>query len=297
MLIAHAQHGTLSVQRWGTGALPIVLISGLGASASVWFERQPVDVLAWCMVSGPWGERPLLAPALAAFAPVVTYDRAGLGRSEAPLAARDLDDFLTELGAVLERVGATRAVLVGHSLGGLLAFAFARRWPARVAGLVLLDASHPDQVSRLLAGASRAERQADEAQRQEVRDHAPERPDLTALLSQGEGLLRPGVLGALPLSVVSRGVPLTLEQARGSYPDLTQARLDARTAVWQALQAEYLTTSSRSRQVIARHSGHHVHFDEPVLVVDEVRRVWLAAGGRSGSGAGPERQHSTGGLR
>ena len=39
------------------------------------------------------------------------------------------------------------------------------------------------------------------------------------------------------------------------------------------LQKELATRSPRGRQVIATRSGHFIHWDEPGLVVDAVRRV------------------------
>ena len=42
-------------------------------------------------------------------------------------------------------------ILGGHSFGGYNMQIFARRYPYLVAGLVLIDASHPDQVERFLA--------------------------------------------------------------------------------------------------------------------------------------------------
>jgi pimeloyl-ACP methyl ester carboxylesterase len=39
-------------------------------------------------------------------------------------------------------------VLVGHSIGGLYARAYASRYPGEVGGLVLIDSSHPEQYDR-----------------------------------------------------------------------------------------------------------------------------------------------------
>jgi pimeloyl-ACP methyl ester carboxylesterase len=43
-------------------------------------------------------------------------------------------------------------VLAGHSLGGMYALSYAHRYPAQVAGIVLLDSMHPKQTG-MLAGA------------------------------------------------------------------------------------------------------------------------------------------------
>jgi pimeloyl-ACP methyl ester carboxylesterase len=41
-------------------------------------------------------------------------------------------------------------ILAGHSFGGLTALCFQQRWPNEVAGLLLLDSTHPDQTSAAL---------------------------------------------------------------------------------------------------------------------------------------------------
>jgi pimeloyl-ACP methyl ester carboxylesterase len=94
-----------------------------------------------------------LEESLAAFASVVTYDRAGSGRSDGPVhrtvaaMADDLDQLLEALGCRLP------VVIVGWSSGGLVAEMFALRRPDKVAGLVLLDPSDMPFGSRL--GAAR----------------------------------------------------------------------------------------------------------------------------------------------
>ncbi len=85
--------------------------------------------------------RPALDP-LAGKAKVVFYDQADCGRS-----ARDVpleggyDTWVAELEALPGALGVDRMVLLGHSAGSQLALAYAARYPANVAGLVLLAAS------------------------------------------------------------------------------------------------------------------------------------------------------------
>jgi pimeloyl-ACP methyl ester carboxylesterase len=86
---------------------------------------------------------------LAAFASVVTYDRAGSGRSDGPVhrtvaaMADDLDELIEALGCGLP------LVVVGWSSGGLVAEMFALRHPDKIAGLVLLDPTEMPFKSRL----------------------------------------------------------------------------------------------------------------------------------------------------
>ena len=59
--------------------------------------------------------------------------------------ARDLHALLTNAG---ER---PPFVLVGHSVGGLYVVTYTTTFPSEVAGLVLVESTHPEQVQRFKA--------------------------------------------------------------------------------------------------------------------------------------------------
>ncbi len=81
---------------------------------------------------------------------VVRYDRAGIGYSEFSNNPRDPETVADELHTVLERVGESPPyILAGHSYGGHYIRVFKQRYPDEVAGLVFLDAPHPDIDERL----------------------------------------------------------------------------------------------------------------------------------------------------
>ncbi|WP_328765829.1 alpha/beta fold hydrolase [Devosia aurantiaca] len=67
----------------------------------------------------------------------LSYDKRGHGLSDAPAGEYALDDHLDDLAGLLDHAGIERMVLVGVSVGGLIAQGFALRAPERVAGLVL----------------------------------------------------------------------------------------------------------------------------------------------------------------
>jgi len=110
------------------------------AGPTVLFEAGlscPLDAWAW------------IQPAVSLTAPAISYDRAGLGGSDPRRGPRTAGEMMDDLDALLAAIGAEGPyVLVGHSFGGLLVRTFAARHPAQVAGVVLVDASHPDQIRR-----------------------------------------------------------------------------------------------------------------------------------------------------
>ena len=75
---------------------------------------------------------------------VIGYDRVGMGRTDDGPGARTLAGYVEELDGVLAAAQITgRVLLVGHSLGGLIALADAAANPDRVAGVVLVDPAPP----------------------------------------------------------------------------------------------------------------------------------------------------------
>jgi pimeloyl-ACP methyl ester carboxylesterase len=96
----------------------------------------------------------LFADAVAGRLTLVAPDARGHGESGRPPDGYAAADFTADAIAVLDAVGAPRAVAVGHSMGGLHSINLAARHPDRVRALVIVDASpHP-----LPAGAERAQR-------------------------------------------------------------------------------------------------------------------------------------------
>jgi pimeloyl-ACP methyl ester carboxylesterase len=83
----------------------------------------------------------------------LAYDRAGLGHSDPGPSPRDARAMVSDLGALLARLGETGPrVVVGHSMGGLMARLYSQTYPKGVLGVVLVDAVVPEVLS-LPAGA------------------------------------------------------------------------------------------------------------------------------------------------
>jgi pimeloyl-ACP methyl ester carboxylesterase len=98
---------------------PLVCVHGAGASSVVWMDT--VRRLA--------PRRRVVAPDLPAH-----------GQSD-PWHEQSIALYRDAIGTVCARLGIERAILVGHSMGGLVALACAAAWPERVAGLVVVGAS------------------------------------------------------------------------------------------------------------------------------------------------------------
>ncbi|HSE27189.1 MAG TPA: alpha/beta fold hydrolase [Gemmatimonadales bacterium] len=69
----------------------------------------------------------------------IAPDLRGFGRSDAPDLGYSMETWADDVAALLDALGEERAVLTGHSMGGYVAFEFARRHRDRLAGLILVD--------------------------------------------------------------------------------------------------------------------------------------------------------------
>lgn len=94
---------------------------------------------------------------------VCAYDRSGRGYSTGESRGLDAEQVAADLHAVLQKAAIGGPyVLVGHSIGGLYARTYQARYPAEVKAIVLLDASHPDQLARVDGVAQRIQQTSSE---------------------------------------------------------------------------------------------------------------------------------------
>src|SRR5256885_11213084 len=118
----------LNLNCTGKGRPTVVLDSGLGGSSLDWTRVQPE---------------------IAKFTRVCSYDRAGYGWSDLSPEPRTSSQIAKELKGLLTSAAERPPyVLVGHSFGGYNMRMFSELYPSDVAGMVLVDAEHPDEGSR-----------------------------------------------------------------------------------------------------------------------------------------------------
>ena len=84
---------------------------------------------------------------------VVAVDLPGHGRTDGP-ALQSVDAMSEWLVAMLDALDIETAALVGHSLGSLVAFDAAARWPGRATALALIGTALPMPVTDMLLGAA-----------------------------------------------------------------------------------------------------------------------------------------------
>ena len=108
--------GSVEYHVGGAGS-PVLLVHGLGGSAENWVE---------------------VVPELVRRHRVIAVDLPGHAGSEPLGRGATMDDFASATAKVLDAEGVDRAVVAGHSLGGLVALRLARKRPDLVRGLLLV---------------------------------------------------------------------------------------------------------------------------------------------------------------
>jgi 3-oxoadipate enol-lactonase len=103
------------IQGEGDGP-PIVFVHGLGATSNVWHGQRT---------------------AFSKHYRVITYDRSGSGRSQRGRESYSIDAWTDELVALLDYLAIPSAVVVGHSLGSMVAQRFAGTHADRTRALIL----------------------------------------------------------------------------------------------------------------------------------------------------------------
>lgn len=103
----------------GTAAgIPLVFINSLGTDLRIWEQVIPYFTNRFA---------------------IIRYDKRGHGLSDAPPAPYTLADHVNDLAGLLTHLKVENAILVGISVGGMIAQAYAARYPQRTRALVLCD--------------------------------------------------------------------------------------------------------------------------------------------------------------
>ncbi len=261
------------------GAPTVVMDSGLGGT-----------VLDWQLVQ----------PELAKSTRVCTYDRAGMGWSEAGAQPRTSEQIAGELHTLLGNAGIRGPyVLVGHSFGGTNVQVYASQHPDEVVGMVLVDSALEDEEAVTLTkslqpspvllkvyatfgltrlpytlgaekpGLTSPEHEDEQAAISSHRKHIFAIADETCSLeaSFAENRAHPMSLGDKPLMVLTAGSVQT--EGTGLSPE----QADQLDKLHSESQAALTRRSENAKQIITDNSGHYIQVDQPALVIDAVRTV------------------------
>lgn len=277
----------------GKGFPTVVLEAGVDTSGS----------LAWSAVHDQ----------IAAVTRTCAYDRAGIMWSDPSPMPQHADAVADDLHATLVAAGETAPfILVGHSLGGPYSMSFSRKYGGQVAGLVFVDASHPDQMARFKAaridvlsaitpsprvklmawltwvGWTRLPALHNTLPSHRAMPNFPARAAMAARAYAATSM--PASLAereALDESLAQAGAlrslgarPLIVLTAMKPYPEdalksLKMSRADATRmqSLWKRLHEDEASWSTRSRHQLVPDSTHYIQFYRPDVVIAAVKEV------------------------
>src|SRR4051794_25873218 len=208
---------------------------------------------------------------------VCTYDRPDLGSTpKLPTdAKRTVSDQVSTLEGSLKAASIEPPyILVGHSWGGAIVQAYASKHADDVAGVVLVDSSHPDAIPAALSVIPPAPTDLDDpyaGTRQLL--HGLDEPSTTAEhvdLEASRKTLHKADLHDIPLVVLNAAT----NELVAALPTPLRRRADG---IWVDEQSELAALSDDSVHAIARLSGHFIQNDQPDLVLAAMRGVERAA--------------------
>ena len=90
-----------------------------------------------------WSEYHDVMPRLAQRFTVIAVDLRGIGGSKATPGGYDPENLATDIRELAQQSGLERTYLVGHDIGGIVAYAFARLYPGETRGVMILDVPLP----------------------------------------------------------------------------------------------------------------------------------------------------------
>jgi pimeloyl-ACP methyl ester carboxylesterase len=238
---------------YGNGSPTVVLVSGLEAPQAYWNS---------------------VIPDLAARTKVVTYDRAGVGRSEIGDLSTHGEQSAKDLHVLLDRLGVPKPyILVGHSYGGNVVRLFASRYPDHMGGLILEDTQHEDvliELRKILKGKDL------EAFEQLAADmfRAPENPKTEA---DYRDITRDQVRKSKPLPPIPFVILTSAGRAKAMGPMFSDEALDKMAESDDSLNKKLAALIPGGRQIIIEGTGHDIHVDKPEALIAPVVEMVRAA--------------------
>jgi pimeloyl-ACP methyl ester carboxylesterase len=250
---------------------------------------SPTVVIVGAGFSFNWG---LVQPEVAKFTQVCSYDHSGIGWSDSgPKDSCSLR--VSEVHTALKNAGIKGPyLLVGHSLGGLVARVYAGQYPDEVAGMVFVD--HALSFPLILGSLSPGEKappppipstgdvagpigkpmgiESDpnfsklSARDRELHLWAMAQPR-NQMAAQTNHEIMPGCIAAADAISNERPQPL------GDKPLIDISTDENLGPEYVKLQNALLSLSQNSKQIVAAKSGHFIIIDRPDVVIDAISQV------------------------
>jgi pimeloyl-ACP methyl ester carboxylesterase len=239
----------LDVVSAGAGGPPVVFETGLADSLDVWL--------------------PMLRT-ISEYTSVIAYSRTGFGRSDPGGSDHSVPHAVADLHELLHRLGVKPPyILVARSYGSLISRLYTSLYPAEVAGIVLVDGTHEQQVQRFGTVDSVYPRQF-RVYFDSVLKQLPPGPEAAEIRETVKIQANGAVPGLKPLPDIPIAV-ITSMQSDESSPYVNGTARGHE--VWRALHDEWFRRSRNGIHIETSRSGHGIQDDEPDLVTMAIKFV------------------------
>jgi pimeloyl-ACP methyl ester carboxylesterase len=251
---------------------------------------SPTVVIVGAGFSFDWG---LVQPEVATVNQVCSYDHSGIGWSDTgPNDSCSLR--VSEVHNALKNDGIKGPyVLVGHSLGAVVARLYAGRYPGEVAGVVFVDHAFgfvpgpppsdakvsPSQPSLAPPAHSVLGGMESDPNFSKLSIHDRELHSWAMSQTRNQMAMQTNV--EIAPQCLADADAITKEQPHplGDRPlvdvstDMGSSHIGTINAEYAALQTRLLSLSKNSKQIVAENSGHFIMIDRPDVVVDAIRQT------------------------
>jgi len=192
---------------------------------------------------------------------VVAFDRPGHGPVPATKAPRDPCTIAKEQRELLRAAKIPPPyILVGHSIGGLYQYVFAKLYPGEVAGIVLLDPTHPQHWETMQKDAPAAAMMVKGVRL--IGFNATDRAEFDGQVACLDSLDMGHPL-QMPVSLLVSGQFKSNEQ--GDYK-----------AMLQKLRQDWLRLLGVTEMEVVKDAGHYIHKDRPDAVISAIQSIRMA---------------------
>ena len=226
----------------GTGKPAIVFVSGLGEDHNTWQTVQD---------------------SISKFTLTISYDRAGLGRSEYKGEKKDLGSLARELQQLIRTLEVPEPlILVGHSLGCQILKKYASLYPANVKSIIFLDPGYDERKLRVILPDTVWQKREQALKMYQPQFNAAQQAELNSLNKNCELADQITLLPKVPI------IMFTATRINPAFPGST-----AELRVKGETHRLWLESLPWAKQIEVKESRHYIQNDEPNLVINVIHKM------------------------
>ena len=241
-VISKSKVSKIYYHKKGTGKPAIFFVSGLGEDHNTWQTVQD---------------------SISKFTLTISYDRAGLGKSEYKGEKKDLGSLAMELQQLIRTLELPEPfILVGHSLGCQIVKKYASLYPANVKGIIFLDPGYDERKLRVRLADTVWQKREQALKMYQPKFNAAQQAELNTLNQNCELADEITLLPKVPIRMV------TATRINPAFPGSS-----VELKVKEETHRLWLESLPWAKRIEAKESRHYIQNDEPNLVINAIHKM------------------------